>query len=124
MAARRRPRRPSRRRPLTAALVLAWADDCHARTGRWPITTDGRVPLDLNEKCLNIDQALRLGLRGLPGGDSLARLLDRERGIRNIHALPPLSDALIVRWAEAHHGRTGKWPWENAGPVEGASGED
>jgi hypothetical protein len=106
------------------ALVLAWADDFHRRTGRWPITTDGRAPLDLNEQWLNIDQALRLGLRGLPGGDNLARLLARERGVRNVHALPPLTEAVILRWAEAHHRRAGKWPGEDSGPVPDAPGED
>jgi hypothetical protein len=30
------------------------------------------------EKWANIDQVLRLGVRGLPGGDSLARLLRRH----------------------------------------------
>ena len=70
--------RRTRRPPLTAAQVLAWADDFHSRAGRWPKTTDGRVPLDLNEKWLNVDQALRKGLRGLPGGDTLPRLLRRS----------------------------------------------
>jgi hypothetical protein len=116
--------RRTRRPPLTAAQVLAWADDFHSRAGRWPKTTDGRVPLDLNEKWLNVDQALRKGLRGLPGGDSLARLLDRERGVRNIHDLPPLTKAKVCRWAKAHHGRTGGWPTEHSGPVADAPGED
>jgi hypothetical protein len=31
-------------------MVLAWADDYHACTGRWPKTSSGRVPLDKNEK--------------------------------------------------------------------------
>jgi hypothetical protein len=52
-----------------------------------------------NEKWLNLNEALRVGLRGLPGGDTLARLLDRERGVRNMQNLPPLAARLIVRWA-------------------------
>jgi hypothetical protein len=79
---------------------------------------------NLNEKWLNINQALRLGLRGLPGGDSLARLLDRERGVRNLGNLPPLTEDQLVAWAVAHRKRTGAWPTENSGPIEGMHGED
>jgi hypothetical protein len=39
---------------------------------------------------------------GLPGGSSLARLLARERGVRNRCGLPPLTEAAILRWARAH----------------------
>ena len=35
--------------------------------------------------------ALDLGLRGLPGGSSLAQLLAEKRGVRNMMALPDLS---------------------------------
>jgi len=44
-----------------------------------------------------IDNALRLGLRGLPGGSSLAQLLAHRRGYRNVRALPPLTEELILR---------------------------
>src|SRR4051794_16509646 len=62
--------------PLNEAQVLAWADDHLNRTGEWPKTDFGHVLANPNEKWLNVDMALRVGLRGLPGGDSLARLLD------------------------------------------------
>jgi hypothetical protein len=42
---------------------------------------------------------LRHGYRGLPTVLSLARLLQRERGVRNIHALPPLTEDGIAAWA-------------------------
>ena len=64
-----------------------------------------------------------LGLRGLPGGDSLARLLERERGVRNILALPMLTEEKICRWAAAHCRQTEGWPNENSGPVQAAPGE-
>jgi hypothetical protein len=72
----------------------------------------------------NTDRALRDGLRGLEGGSSLARLLDAERGGRNVHDLPTLTDAGILRWAREHRNRTEEWPDENASPVEHAPGED
>ncbi len=117
-------RKPSIPRPfLTVERILEWADDFRARNGCWPKTTDGRVPADRNEKWLNIDMALRHGYRGLPGGDSLARLLQRERGVRNMQALSPLAEGEICRWAEEHFRKTGSWPNENTGPVEGKDGE-
>jgi hypothetical protein len=113
-----------RRVPITVAQVLAWADDFHAHTGRWPNVLSGRVRADLNETWHNINQALRQGLRGLPGGDSLARLLWRERGARNRYALPPLTEADVCRWAEAHRRHIGSWPAKGDGAIAGADGED
>jgi hypothetical protein len=72
---------------------------------------------------VNVSQALRLGLRGLAGGDTLPRLLARERGKRHLHGQPRLTEDQIVAWAQAHHSRTGRWPNASSGPVEGAPGE-
>jgi hypothetical protein len=55
--------------------------------GRRPPREDGEVASAASgpvaeapgEKWREIDQALRSGFRGLQGGDSLARLLDRRR---------------------------------------------
>jgi hypothetical protein len=69
-----------RRRPaLTEAQVLAWADAHRARTGRWPTAFSGPVAEAPDVTWRAIDTALGDGLRGLPGGDSLSRLLDRHR---------------------------------------------
>ena len=122
-------RKPGKRKPcvpkpsMAVERILEWADDFHARKGRWPTTTDGRVPADRDEKWPNVDQCLRLGLRGLPGGDSLARLLQRERGVRNKQGLPPLTEDGVLAWAKAHHGRTGHWPNEYSGLIADAPGE-
>jgi hypothetical protein len=62
---------------LTAAQILAWADDHKARTGEWPRRHSGPVRGAPGESWVNVNQALRKGLRGLPGGDSLPRLLAR-----------------------------------------------
>jgi hypothetical protein len=112
------------RPPLSESTILVWADDHHARTGRWPIATSGWVIADRNEKWANIDQALKKGLRCVGGGSSLARLLARERGVRNKKDLPPLTKHLIAEWATEHHARTGTWPSVYSGPVDGAPGED
>ena len=66
-----------------------------------------------------INNALFQGLRGLPGGNSLAKLLEEERGIRNHGNLPELTIDQILAWIDSHFERTGKWPNRNSGPVHG-----
>ena len=95
---------------LTVAQILAWTDDHKARTGEWPRSNGDPVAGAPGETWVNVNQALQKGLRGLPGRDSLPRLLARERGTRNLGDLPPLTERRIVAWARAHHRRTGTWP--------------
>jgi hypothetical protein len=70
-----------------------------------------------------VQAALREGLRGLPGGSSLARLLARERGVRRRSLRPRLAERQILRWAQAHYRRTGRWPTRRSGPIAEAPGE-
>jgi hypothetical protein len=63
---------------LTVAQVLAWADAHHARTGGPPRVASGPVADAPGEDWRAINSALRRGLRGLPGGESLGRLLVRH----------------------------------------------
>src|SRR5262249_55500161 len=103
--------------------ILAWADAFHERTGGWPRVLSGEVPEAPGETWQRIDNALRDGMRGLRGGSSLARLLARHRKARNKAQSPRLSVRQILRWADAHHERTDRWPTQTSGPVEGAPGE-
>jgi hypothetical protein len=107
---------------LSEAQILRWADAHRRRAGAWPTRNSGPIPGSGEETWLAVDGALYHGRRGLPGGDSLARLLARARG-RNRNDLPALEVGQILRWADAHHARTGKWPAANTGPVYGAPGE-
>jgi hypothetical protein len=63
---------------LTVAEILRWADAHHERTGRWPSTASGPVRDAPGEGWRAVNLSLRNGYRGLPGGDSLARLLVRH----------------------------------------------
>jgi hypothetical protein len=108
---------------LTIDEILAWADAHRAYTRKWPEMKSRRVRGTLAEDWRNIDQALRKGLRGLRPGSSLARLLAKRRGKRNRKALPKFKNKLILRWADAHHARTGKWPFNFSGPINDAPGE-
>lgn len=109
---------------LYIAEILAWADAHHARTGKWPIKSSGRIQdAPRVETWAAIDAALVQGGRGLRPKGSLARLLEKHRGVRNKKHLPKLTPAQIVGWAKKYHQRTGNWPTANSGPVAGTKGE-
>src|SRR5262249_35475134 len=76
-----------------------------------------------DEMWARIDWALREGLRGLPGNSSLARLLERERGVRNDKNLPPLTEEQILLWVDAHYNCVGEWPTTDSGSIDDAPGE-
>jgi superfamily II DNA or RNA helicase len=63
---------------LSVPLILRWCDRYKATTGEWPTAKSG-VIADSCEVWSRIDQSLWKGLRGLPGGSSLAKLLDEHR---------------------------------------------
>jgi len=75
---------------LTVKQIKKWAVAFNGRTGKWPTVTSGQILEAPGETWSGVQSALMSGIRGLPGGDSLARLLERECGRRNIAALPLL----------------------------------
>jgi len=111
-----------RRPPLTLAQILVWADAHRARTGDWPTSRSGPVAGAVGITWWNISEALIYGYRGLPGGDTLARLLARCRGRRNPRGQPPLSVEQILSWADTHHQRHGRWPSAAAGVIPKTKG--
>src|SRR5262249_31216739 len=121
---KRRKYRHRGRPELSEPQILAWADNWHARTGRWPGQLSGAIPDSLGETWARVDNALLQGLRGLQGGSSLARLLHAGRGVRNIGQLPVLTAKLIIAWARAHRQRTRNWPNAHSGRVIGSNGEN
>ncbi len=123
LAAERGVRNPADPPRLTEALILEWADAHRSQADEWPDENSGPVAAAAGESWQAINQALRDGLRGLPGGDSLARLLARRRQARNRISLPPLTVQGILALADAHRRRTGQWPKRDAGPVVGVRGE-
>ena len=62
----RRPRKPVKPR-LSCEQILRWAKDHHRRTGQWPKAYSGAIR-GTDENWTKIENALRLGLRGLEGG--------------------------------------------------------
>jgi hypothetical protein len=66
---------------LTVEQVLAWADTHFAIHGSWPSRRSRPVAFVPGETWGALDGALSDGRRGLPGHDSLSKLLARERGV-------------------------------------------
>ena len=108
---------------LSDEQILEWADAHHARTGRWPSVTSGPMIEAPDESWIALNNALEGGYRGLPGGSSLARLLVERRESRSNAHLPPLEIPRILRWADAFHRQTGRWPTIHSGPIAAAPGE-
>jgi superfamily II DNA or RNA helicase len=122
-AERRGARNQANLPTLTLQQILTWADEHRLRSGEWPQQDSGDVIGVPGEKWQNINAALRIGLRGLPGSSSLAQLLAEHRDVRNQSALPALTKEQILMWAEAHRERTGQWPNQKSGDVLEAPGE-
>jgi hypothetical protein len=108
---------------LRIGQILKWARAHHRRTGRWPTALGAAIDDAPGECWKAVNTALRDGLRGLPGGDSLGLLLARRLGVRNRTSVPPLRVKQILAWARAHRRRTGQWPNKNSGPIRGVRGE-
>jgi hypothetical protein len=108
---------------LTVQDILSWADAYFRRTGSWPTRKAGLIRGPAGDTWLDVDEALRVGTRGLAGGSSLPRLLAAYRSVRNRKALPRLRSKEILAWADAHFERTGKWPTADSGSIPGTSGE-
>jgi hypothetical protein len=112
-----------RRPAIFVSDILAWSDAFFARIGRYPMRTDGKIPGRLALTWGIVDESLKRGCRGLPGGSSLARLLLQRRGRRHKGLLPPFTHRQLLRWADAHQVRTGSWPRADSGPILDAPGE-
>jgi hypothetical protein len=108
---------------LTKAKILAWADAWRRRTGRYPSARSGAVQPGGRLTWKRVDASLREGYLGLAGGSSLAQLLAECRGVRNRGRPPRLSEAKILRWADRHYRRTGRWPHSGSGPIQDAPGD-
>ncbi len=64
---------------LSASQVLAWADEHHRRTGLWPDQYSGSVAPGSSVTWSAVNDSLRKGRRGLPGGTTLCRFLTGHR---------------------------------------------
>ena len=107
---------------LTVTDILYWAGLFHIEHGRWPDRRDGKIEqADLTWSAVRL--ALQNGYHGLPGGTILQSSVSDRKGVRHKKNPPKLTTTLILRWADAHHRRTGEWPVHDAGEISGVAGE-
>ena len=107
------------RRSLSIVEILDWACEHKKRTGVWPRRDSGIITASGEEKerWSAIDTALKAGLRGLAGKDSLVKLLDRNFSAPNKRNKKVLTENLILKWADEHMTKTGKWPSADSGKI-------
>ena len=120
---------PMAKRPsaLTVDLILSWADAYHEEHGNWPNKGSGPVPDAPKYRWSWVDTMLREGVPGLPGGSTLARLLEqhgRAAWRPRQNARTALTVDLILSWADAYHQEHGNWPSTRSGAVPGAPAEN
>jgi hypothetical protein len=112
---------PTTFKHLTIPEILRMADRHHQITAQWPISRDGPVHGEDNLTWEAVNTCLRKGGRGLPGGNSLARVLAKHRPVVDRRRIrPDLTVKQIKDWAQSHHLRTGQWPQRESGPVREA----
>jgi hypothetical protein len=116
-------RHPLHLQRLTNKLILEWADDHRARHGKFPNANSGKVGAAPSETWCGVANALRVGVRGLTGGSSLAKLLRKRRGYRSHLDASRLSPDIILAWAERHRSIHGVWPTRASGQISRAPGE-
>jgi len=123
LLARHRGRRNMRGQPaLSEEQILAWADAHRRRTGRWPSAVSEPVSEAPELTWRAVNMALLMGHRGLPGGQSLARVLARKRGKLSHVTKPSLTVRQVLAWARAYRVRNGRWPTASSGEIAEAPG--
>ena len=105
---------------LSITQILKWVDAHKRRTGSWPTWKAGKVSATSETWC-GISHSLSGGGRGLPGGSSIASLLEEHRGVRNIQNLSPLTVKQILVWADRHRRLHGDWPNLRSGAIPGTT---
>ncbi|MBW2187231.1 MAG: hypothetical protein JRG71_12795 [Deltaproteobacteria bacterium] len=98
--------------------ILMWADAYKQRYGDWPNRAVGIIEESLVEDTWQaVHSALNEGARGLPGKDTLTKLIERNRHVERRTVKSALTVATIIDYADDHHEKTGTWPTKKSGKV-------
>jgi hypothetical protein len=108
---------------LTIPKILRWVDAYYRANHKWPTARHNLIPDSGGETWARVDSAMKEGLRGLSGGTTLARLLGKERGVRNRKNLPRLSVKKILACADTYYKRHGRWPGMSKTEIPGSQHE-
>ncbi|WP_280524241.1 DEAD/DEAH box helicase [Legionella cincinnatiensis] len=109
------------RPPLTMEIIETWIEQFFNKYQKYPLRNDSLIEFAegnyYGDTWSRIDTALREGLRGLPVGSSLAKLMDTKFGVRNSLDLPQLDTEEIKACMLSYFNNTGKWPDEKSGVI-------
>jgi hypothetical protein len=108
---------------LTVEMIRNWVLRHHETTGQWPHTRSGAIEGTPAERWPTIDDALRAGRRGLPGGSNLGGFIRRYVDPAASNKPPDLTEEQILTWADSHKAATGRWPTADSGQVAAAPRE-
>lgn len=108
---------------LTIDSIKRWVIDWYDMERTYPTLHSGVIPGTNGETWIVVDQGLRKGNRGLPGGSSLARLIAEHFGVRNATNPPKLAEVTIRHWVTDWSEQKGKWPNQKSGPIPDSGGE-
>jgi superfamily II DNA or RNA helicase len=104
---------------LTEEGILLFADRFFAQNNTWPTQKSGGIE-GTSDTWSAICVALRNGSRGLLRKTTLADLLWEKRGVPNKANRPKLTVSRILKWIDDFKKRTGQWPNQASGQIEGA----
>lgn len=109
---------------LTPEYILGRAQERIKANGRWPGQRSGAVEGGYpGDTWRGYDQALKVGLRGLPGGSSLAQLMETIGYINHL-SKPDLTPEFILERSREYREANNKWPSLYSGHVEGGHAGD
>ena len=106
---------------FTEKQILSWCDKFYEINNRYPNVEDGQI-FDTNETWNGINRSLYRGNRGLSGGSSLVRLLEKERGVINRMNLLDLTEERILELCDEYYNKhNNKYPKVRSGIIEGTN---
>lgn len=101
----------------TVQQILSWADAHRERTGKWPRRLSGPITDSGGLEWCSVDRGLQAT------GDTLCKLLSRERGVVPWNRRSRLTITQILSWADEYHEASGRWPTRTSGRVASAPHE-
>ncbi len=99
--------------------ILNWAEQYKVEFGRYPTMREGQVKYFTQGRLTwcAVNACLDKGLRGLPGGTTLSRLIVNNLVNVNKSSLHRLLEEDILRWAEQYKVEFGRYPHCQSGRV-------
>jgi hypothetical protein len=112
---------------LTENKICEWIQQFIDKYKRKPIIADGVIEFALDEYAGEtwgkINDSLMNGMRGMPKGSSLTKIIEKQFGIRGYCTPPNLSLDMIRNWIHQHITKHKKKPTVKNGIVEFAENE-